>query len=256
MGSGSSLPQRFALEGVGTAAVKFVGNPQGLKMLVNELVGFQIARALNLDCPDFGIVAVSEIALGRPALALKDQVGNIWSLEPGLHFYCRWLENANTLDPNDLHGVFLHNPNVLSGIPVLDLLIDNWDRAPWNPNLLIWRDGEHHRLNLIDFGLSFNSALWRAEDLDRAELPPLDAPLYSPKLEPIFSRMKRGDFQTHLKRLESLDRAAFDTIVASVPDAWLPDRTEREALVRFLERRAVSIPEYIEARWRKEVWWS
>jgi hypothetical protein len=250
------LPQRFKLEGVGSAAVKFPGNPQGPKVLVNELVGFQVARALGLDCPDFGVTRVSEAVLGGPVMMVKDSIGNEHPFEPGLHFYCQWLENANTLDPNDLSGISLHNPQVLAGIPVMDLLLDNWDRSPWNPNVLVWRDGTRHRLMLLDFGLAFGSALWRAEDLDRATFRGMDEPLYSAKLEPVFSKVRWEDIGLHLERLKSLDRAAFASMVAAVPEVWLPDPAERDAMVRFLEVRSQGISEYLEARWRKAVWWS
>src|SRR5215218_4762517 len=64
---GGSLPGLMEADDLGTYVVKFVGAGQGRKMLVAEVIGGRLARALGLPVPDLVTVHVDPgLAAGEP----------------------------------------------------------------------------------------------------------------------------------------------------------------------------------------------
>lgn len=240
---------------MGLCAVKFPNNPHGSKSLVNELIGFQVAGVLGLECPECGVVQIEPEVLPKGRLELLDADGAPCVFGPGLAFYSRWLQPADHPTVSDIAGLTVDNPTFLAGMVLLDLLLGNWDRKPSNPNMLLHRQ-RRHRLVLIDLGMAFGGGVWELGNLQNTDLwPPHEAFPYASDIEALLVRIKTTDFSGYLAKLVELTRAKLEEIVAKVPSEWGITEAERLALVNYLYTKAQALPTYLEQRLARQEWW-
>lgn len=256
---GMSLPQLFTVEGLGLCAIKFAQNPQGKRVLTNELIGFQIADLLGLEHPPCGLVKVDSLCFptGDGHLLVADIDGVEIPFLGGMHFYSQWLESSDQVIAEDLTLSGAVNTSMLAGVVLLDLLLHHWDREPRNTNLIVQRVGSRQRLKLIDLGLAFGSAAWFADDLQRITLPDLDAPLPYAQSPTMLLKMIQTDrdFAPYLERLPAITDAALSQMVSLLPVAWNVTDSDKLALLNLLSARVKALPSYLEQRLKKKVWW-
>ncbi len=138
---GGSLPALTEADDDFKYVLKFKGTGHGVKTLIAELIGGEIARVLNLKVPELVFANLDE-AFGRTEgdEEIQDLLQNSKGLNLALHF----LSGAITFDPI----VTKVDPKLASEIVWLDSLITNVDRTFRNTNLLIW----NKELWLIDHG--------------------------------------------------------------------------------------------------------
>jgi hypothetical protein len=256
---GASLPQYFGVEGVGLTAVKFLQNPQGSRVLVNELIGFGVASLLNLEHPNVGIVEIDKDIFPDGTLMVKAE-GEDYIFKTGLHFYSEWLHNADVLSPLDLEKIgATHNPHMLAGVVVLDLILDNWDRKPTNINLLLHRERGGQKLKLIDLGLAFGGSLWVEGNLhphpQYGYFPSFEEPLRYKNLDSLLRTIKKEDIDIYLSHLQQVTKDKLEGIIMSIPDEWQLTPRERVSLVNCLLERVKGLPDYLSKRLQKEAWW-
>ncbi|TXK36678.1 aminotransferase class I and II [Pontibacter qinzhouensis] len=225
---GGSLPAIVEADDDFLYVLKFRGAGQGLKALIAELIGGEIARALGLKVPEIVFVEVDP-AFGRtePDEEIQDLLQASGGLNLGLHY----LSGAITFDSL----VTTLDARMASQIVWLDCLITNVDRTPRNTNMLIW----HKELWLIDHGAAFYfHHAW----------PNLDEQGKRP-----FALIKDHVLLPQATEIEAIDAEAcailtperIRAIVALIPDEWLQtsdspfDTVEehRQAYVHFLETR-------------------
>lgn len=262
-GGGASLPQRFQVDGLGMCAVKFAGSRHGPRALCNELIGFGVADVLDIEHPAVGVVEVEGFLLPKNGLVLRDDWGDSYTLEAGLHFYSQWLEPSDRVTASELEGVStVRNASMLAGIVLLDMLIGNWDRSPQNPNLLIHRAGGRNRLTLIDLGFAFGGYAWQEGNLkpysgfEMGYFPKLRHLLPYDGIDALLATVNPvRDFSDYVGKLKLLTRDVLEGIIERVPPEWGLSLAERSALVDYLEQKAQLLPEYLEARLKKEQWW-
>lgn len=260
--SGASRPQRFLIDGIGHALVKFVQSPQGPRLVVNELIGYSLAAALGIDCPQGGVVAIDATLLphgGKLELPETERF-EACTFEAGLHFYSQYLDSAtDRLVPADLRGLNMRNGGDFAGAVVLDLLLNNWDRGPANMNLLLHREGNMQHLKVIDFGHAFGGGgVWSIGNLSDPGLPPLTEPLpYAEALREYLTTIRNPerDFAPFVERLSQLDDTMLDGILTAIPNDWQLTASERSALLDYLSQRVRAIPDYLRERLKREVWW-
>jgi hypothetical protein len=253
---GGSLPQLFDVAGLGYCIVKYKENPQGLKSLVNELIGFQLADILVIEHPLCGIVEIDNFSIGGLKLPIFDD-GYDFSIKPGLHFYSQWLESAKVATVNLFkNSKRLQNPGMMAGIVVLDLLLSNWDRKPTNPNLIVHMTGKKSQLALIDLGFAFGSSIWEIGNITDTALPPQHGPLpYSGNMAGFFAHLRPKDFTQYVGRLSGINSSAISQIIGQVPSEWGLTAAEQNALIHFLQTRAAALPAYLEQRLQRGQWW-
>src|ERR1700742_3613668 len=138
---GGSLPAIAGADDDFLYVIKFRGAGQGVKALIAELIGGEIARVLGFKIPEI-VFANLDTAFGRtePDEEIQDLLQASVGVNLGLHY----LSGAITFDP----AVTLVDPNLASQIVWLDCLLTNVDRAPRNTNMLTW----NKELWLIDHG--------------------------------------------------------------------------------------------------------
>jgi hypothetical protein len=137
---GGSLPGLVEADDDGLYVVKFRGAGQGSKALAAEIVGGELARALGLPVPELVLVQLDpELARAEPDPEIQDLIRASAGLNLGVDFLPGALPYTPARPPE---------PALAASVVWLDALIENIDRTPRNPNLLLW----HGNLWLIDHG--------------------------------------------------------------------------------------------------------
>lgn len=141
---GGSLPALVDANDDFKYVLKFRGAGHGVKALISEFLGGEIARMLGFKVPELVFATLDE-DFGRTEgdEEIQDLLRGSHGLNLGLHF----LSGAITYDP----VVTQIDPLTASKIVWLDAFITNIDRTFRNTNMLIWKK----ELWLIDHGASF-----------------------------------------------------------------------------------------------------
>ncbi|WP_161887896.1 HipA family kinase [Pontibacter russatus] len=224
---GGSLPALVEADDEFMYVLKFRGAGQGVKALIAELIGGEVARAVGLKVPELVFAQLDE-AFGRtePDEEIQDLLRASEGLNLGLHY----LSGAITFDAL----VTTVDATLASQIVWLDCLLTNVDRTARNTNMLIW----HRELWLIDHGASlFFHHSWQNWE-EQAKRP--------------FVQVKDHVLLPRATEIAAAD-AAFRTIltpdriraiVSLIPDEWLlgdapfaSAEEHRQAYIYFLETR-------------------
>ncbi|MBC7845669.1 MAG: aminotransferase class I and II [Flavobacterium sp.] len=138
---GGSLPALAEADDDFKYVLKFRGAGHGVKALIAELIGGEIARFLNLKMPELVFANLDEV-FGRNEG--DEEIQDLLQGSQGLNLALHFLSGAITFDP----VVTQLSPGLASKIVWLDAFITNVDRTFRNTNMLIW----HKELWLIDHG--------------------------------------------------------------------------------------------------------
>jgi len=140
---GGSLPAIAEADDGFLYVLKFRGAGQGIKALIAELIGGELARLAELKVPEIVFASLDE-AFGRTEP--DEEIQDLLKSSIGLNLALHYLQGAISYDPA-LHKV---DALLASKIVWLDCLLMNVDRSYRNTNMLMW----HKELWLIDHGAS------------------------------------------------------------------------------------------------------
>jgi hypothetical protein len=138
---GGSLPAIAEADDGFLYVLKFRGAGQGVKALIAELIGGEIARTLGLKVPEI-VFANLDRAFGQTEP--DEEIQDLLKASVGLNLALHYLSGAITFDPT----ITKPGPLLSSQIVWLDCLLTNVDRTARNTNMLVW----HKELWLIDHG--------------------------------------------------------------------------------------------------------
>lgn len=209
---GGSLPAIVEADDGFFYVLKFRGAGQGVKALIAELIGGEMARVLGLKIPEIVFIyLVDSFSKTEPDEEIQDLLRASTGLNLGLHF----LSGAITFDPT----VKEIDSLIASKILLLDYILMNVDRTVRNTNMLVW----HKDLWLIDHGASLyfhhNWESWKEQSI---------------KSFPLIKNHVLYPFVNNLEELAMDIKAIFSdniikTIVNLIPDQWLiEDQSEIE----------------------------
>ena len=227
---GGSLPAIAEADDGFLYVLKFFGAGQGVKSLVADFIGGEIARALGLKVPEFVFANLDE-AFGRTEP--DEEIQELLRKSEGLNLGVHYLSGAITYDP----AVAPLDSKLASQIVWLDSLITNVDRTARNTNMLTW----NKELWLIDHGaaLYFHHAWdnWE-EHAKRSFVQVKDHVLL-----PMATEIEQADRTSK----EILTPDLIQGIVSVIPDEWLTGYSEnqtanevRNIYAQFLETRIQS----------------
>ncbi len=227
---GGSLPAIVEADDGFLYVLKFRGAGQGIKALIAELIGGEIARTLGFKVPEIVFANVDE-AFGRTEG--DEEIQDLLKFSTGVNLGLHFLSGAISFDPT----VTQVDSMTASGIVWLDCLITNVDRTPRNTNMLVW----YKDLWLIDHG----AALYFHHSWDNWE---------EQSTQP-FSRIKDHVLLPWADDLDAIDKEFHSRlnadrireIVSLVPDEWLEADApamsaieKRKVYEQFLNNRLAS----------------
>jgi len=227
---GGSLPAIAEGDDEFLYVLKFRGAGQGVKALIAELIGGEIARLLGLKVPEL-VFANLDPAFGRSEA--DEEIQDLLKFSVGLNLALHYLSGAITFDP----VVTTLDAKLASQIVWLDCLLTNVDRTPRNTNMLMW----HKELWLIDHGaaLYFHHSWHNWEEQARRPFVQVKDHV----LLPLATMLEEVDAE--FRTILTDDRIR--TIVNLIPDEWLTDDSQngapaerREVYTRFLITRAAA----------------
>jgi hypothetical protein len=217
---GGSLPAIAEADDDFLYVLKFRGAGQGVKALIAELIGGEIARALGLNVPEI-VFANLDSAFGRTEP--DEEIQDLLKASVGLNLALHYLSGAITFDPNVNKAI---DPLLASRIVWLDSLITNVDRTARNTNMLMW----NKELWLIDHGASLY--FHHSWDNWQEQATRTFAQVKDHVLLPKASELDKVDAE--YKTILTPDR--IKAIVSIIPDEWLVNEPQE---VSVEERRRV-----------------
>ena len=207
---GGSLPAIVEADDEFLYVLKFRGAGQGVKALIAELLGGEIARAVHFRVPEIVFASVDP-AFGRTEP--DEEIQDLLKFSEGLNLALHYLSGAISFDPT----VVKIDALLASQIVWLDCFITNVDRTAHNTNMLMW----HKELWLIDHGASlYFHHSWNNWE-EQSQSP--------------FVQVKDHVLLPWATELETVDKAfrsilvpeSIRSIVSYIPDEWLMMDMER-----------------------------
>lgn len=221
--------------------VKFQNNPQHRRILVNELLGTQLAARLGLPTPPVAVVDVpAELIRLTTELVIELGRGKI-PCQAGLQFGSRYPGDPRILTLHDflpeerLREV--ENVHEFAGM----LVFDKWTCNTNGRQALFLREAgrENYRALMIDQGFCFNAGEWGFPD----------APLRG-----LYARQRvyegvtgMESFAPWMERLETrIGESILDELSKQVPPEWYDDNQDAlYGLLEHLLRRQRRVPELL-----------
>lgn len=235
---GGSMPGLAEADDGFMYVLKFRGAGQGVKALIAELIGGEIARALKLRVPELVFATLDE-AFGRTEA--DEEIQDLLRSSEGLNLALHFLSAAATYDP----AVTIIEPAPASQIVWLDALLTNVDRTSRNTNMLWWKN----ELWLIDHGASLYFHHTWQNWKDQAVRP--FAQIANHVLLPQATELETVDKQFRAILTPEVIRGIVDLI----PDVWItssgdweetPDEV-RNVYFEFLTTRIASSEIFVKA---------
>jgi hypothetical protein len=232
---GGSLPALAEADDDFKYVLKFRGAGHGVKALIAEFLGGQIAKFLGLPIPELVFANLDE-AFGRTEA--DEEIQDLLQFSQGLNLGLHYLSGAITYDAasNDCDA------ELASKIVWLDAFITNVDRTFKNTNLLIWKK----ELWLIDHGAAFyfhhSWDNWEANAVSPFAL------IKDHVLLPKASELEKANAVFTAK----LNNTVLSEIVNQIPEDWLhwedrdisPEEI-REVYFQFLSIRLANADKFL-----------
>ena len=207
---------------------KFLGNPQGNRTLVNEIVATRLLQGLGVCVPQVRLLRFSDSVLGDPRLIFK--TSRTRPVENGIHFgsLCP-VDPRATATFDFLPSRLLPNVANLADFGVC-FAFDAWVGHMALRQAVYFRDRHAKTLVLrsclIDHGHCFGGWLWnfsaapgQALVFDRSVYRAIDLPTITERA---------------LGRIERLTEEEIDSAASELPEAWFSGR-DRNALTELMQ---------------------
>jgi hypothetical protein len=227
----------------GYYVVKFQNNPQGARILANELLATRLAARIGLPAPPVAVVEVrQELVAHTDDLVMQLGRGRA-PCRAGLQFGSRYPGSpAETVVYDFLPDEQLREVQNLSDFCGM-LVFDKWTCNTNGRQAIFFRTAadSRYRAQMIDNGFCFNAGEWNFPD----------APLRG-----IYARHRvyegvRGieAFEPWLSRLEErIGEAAVEEAASQIPPVWYEDKADAlEKLLEQLLRRRKLVSDLIVA---------
>lgn len=216
--------------------VKFQNNPQGLRILANELLGSRLAALLGLPAPTAEVIEVTkELIVHSEEMTVQLKCGST-PLVPGLCCGTQYpyLPACPIYDllPDSL---FFRVENLSDFVSIL--AFDKWTGNIDARQAVFVRDIEKgsYRALMIDYGFCFGGNNWEFPDVPREGLYDRLA---------VYARVRSMEaFTPFLAFLEQkITFAVMESVAQSIPPEWyLNDATSLCRLLKDLERRRTNV---------------
>ena len=223
---GGAQAQLMRCSNGGYYVVKFQNNPQGRRILANELLGTRLARRIGLPSPEPEVIEVREdliahtdelvihLGRGRVLCSAGKQFGSRYPGEPAKTVVYDFLPDEQLREVANL-GDFC-------GV----LVFDKWTCNTNGRQAIFFRerDEERYRAEMIDHGFCFNACEWNFPD----------APLRGLYARHRVYEQVRGEdaFEPWIARVERISESDLDSDYNAIPPEWFEGDDSRAEKVR------------------------
>lgn len=241
---GGSLPAIIEGDELGTYVLKFKGAGQGPKVLISEIIGGEVARALGLNVPELVFVEL-DAKLGRnePDYEIRELIKASEGLNLGMDYLPGSITFDIVADGRAKQSVL--SPMIIANVVWLDMFLTNVDRTPRNANMLVW----HKKLWLIDHGAAMyfhhNWGDHRAQATK--PFPMIKDHVLLPQLEA--SSLRAADARAKV----AITMPLLHDLLELVPDDWLTHKSPfedagsaRAAYLEYLMTRLDHSSQFVE----------
>jgi hypothetical protein len=221
--------------------VKFQNNPQGIRILANEILASGLAKTLGLPVPETAIVDVDmELIRDTKEMVIQREFGRVRCC-PGLCFGSRYpqealpdptcIRQAIDFPPTDLFSKVSNLPDFLGM-----LVFDKWTGNTDDRQSVFFRERGQpfYAASMIDHGLCFNGQGWDFPDRARRGVY-FRGTVYDEVRE-----LKA--FDSWISRIEEMSESALTSAFETIPREWY-DNDERSIiqLLHVLDDRRTKI---------------
>ena len=226
---GGSLPAIVEGDDGFLYVLKFRGAGQGIKALVSEFIGSEVARALGLKVPEV-VFAFLDEGFGRTEP--DEEIQDLLKASTGQNLALHYLSSSVSYDP----AVTQIEPMMASIIVWMDALLTNMDRTVRNTNMLMWQK----ELWLIDHGacLYFHHNWEGREHAVENKFPLIKEHVLLSQA----TMLDEADRECRVRLTETV----INNILATLPDEWLQSYDTslsadqiREVYSRFINFRVI-----------------
>lgn len=208
--------------------VKFQDNPQGTRILANELLGTRLAARMGVAVAGGAVVEVIPKMVELTASLVVQLGRGSVPCTPGLEFGSQYPGHPATTSVYD----FLPDEALREVENLTDFCgIFVFDKWTCNTNgrqaIFLRGDSGRYRAIMIDHGFCFNASEWNFPD----------APLRGIYMRSVVYEHVRGweAFEPWIERVEKrIDEGVLDEIAREIPPGWY--NFEQDALYQLLER--------------------
>jgi hypothetical protein len=225
VGVGVTSPQLFRANDRHFYVVKLQNNRLGSKVLANEFIAAKMGEIMGLCFPASNTILITEETIGEsPGLLTLD-------VAPGRHFASLYLNHTEYVGKNNMHQAA--NIVEMAGILLFDCMFHNSDRTNNWKNLLLRKEDARYKIYGIDNSHLFKSARWTSAHLNSMSRV---IKLYHRYCYGLLLRdwLSPSDFSPYLEKVREISSEQIKDVVVQIPEEWLPDNTERKALVEYL----------------------
>jgi HipA-like kinase len=222
--------------------IKFPNNPQGKRVLVNELLGARFAERLGIPVAEADIISVDPNLIEMSAECRIELSGSRVRCAAGLCFGSRYLGDPHRVAVWDFIGDTqiraCENISDFLGMLVFDIWTSNSDLRQ---TLFLKDDGQtKFRTLMIDQSLCFWGAQWRLTDYDDRRHLYARSVVYD-------GAQGICDFEAWLCRLEdAIGEQYLQGVAAEVPVDWYGAKTvSLNRLLEQLDKRRMSVRDRI-----------
>lgn len=226
---GGAQSQLIKCSDGGYYVVKFQNNPQGVRILANELLGTRLAARLGLPTPPAGVIEVREDLIENTDELVIELGRGRARCRPGRQFGSRYPGSAADTVVYD----FLPDEQLADVVNLADfrgmLVFDKWTCNTNGRQSIFFRRGNEPRYQaqMIDQGFCFNANEWNFPD----------APLRGLYMRHRVYESVEGlhSFEPWISRIETkMTEAVMDEALSEIPPEWY--EFEREPLEKMVEQ--------------------
>lgn len=223
--------------------VKFLQNPEGNKILINEFVCAEIAQLLNLPLAEPALVNVDEQFIIDYGETLTNHIKH--DIKPGIHFGSKKIKKAFPINSTSMLEKAT-NINSISSLIIFDHLICNKDRDSNAGNLLF--DASNKSIVVIDHSHAFDiGPLWDDVQLNHRIGQefyhfPMNGYVYNKLVQFIDGH---NPFHDVIYKVGLIDENKLNAIMNKIPESWNISNEEKKSLIGYLLDRVERVDDIL-----------
>jgi hypothetical protein len=241
VGVGVTSPQLFRANDRKFYVVKLQNNQLGSKVLVSEFLAAKFGEYMGLCFPKSNIIEITEQTIQQSPQLMASGV------LPGQHFASQFLNHTEYVVAHNLCQA--NNITEMAGVILFDYMFHNADRTNNKKNLLLRRENSGYKIYAIDNSHLFRSSRWTIPHLNNVSkiIKPYYRYSYGLLLRNWLSAL---DFIPYVEQIRNMRQEYIDNLVKEIPEEWLPDDAERQALKEYITLRRDMVEDIVEVVYR------